>query len=415
MNILWRYILSEILGFFAISLGSFTGLLLTLKMLRLTSLIINRGVELAQISKVFIAIIPTFLEIALPAATLLGVILAFARLCGDSEIVVMKASGISLSRFLRPISIFAVSVFAISLVVSVSLKPWGFRALTHALFDIARSKSTSGLSEGIFNKLGPVTLYAERIDYTTGELTRVLVDDKRQGAPRKIVVAKRGRIIADEKSQNIALLLADGVAHETVEGGTLKTAFESNSLSMNSEELHEAKQKGLAARELPSSDLYNAITMYKEAIRSLPDGDGEKVSLFGEELDRKSLLKKFRRAKIELGQRLSLPYASFIMAFVGMALGIMSPRTQRTWGASFSAVLGIIVFAVYYGLFSVGLALADQGAIKIWIALWSPNILLTFVAAFFVYKLTTEQWQSVSEGIFSFCGSILTKVRRRGQ
>ena len=80
MKILSRYVLKEIASFFAISLLTFTGLLLTIRMLRLTSLIVNRGVEIGQIATVFLAIIPTFLEIALPMSTLLGVMLAFARL-----------------------------------------------------------------------------------------------------------------------------------------------------------------------------------------------------------------------------------------------------------------------------------------------------------------------------------------------
>ena len=192
MRILSRYIISEVLTFFLISLTAFTGLLLTLRMLKLTSLIINRGVEFGQIFQVFIAIIPTFLEIALPMSTLLGVMLAFARMSGDSEVVVMRASGVSLLSFLRPIAIFACSIGALGLFVSCVLRPWGFESLSSALFQIARSKSTSGLTEGVFNKLGEITLYADSIDYQTGNLNRVIVDDKRDEIQRKVVVAKRG-------------------------------------------------------------------------------------------------------------------------------------------------------------------------------------------------------------------------------
>ena len=95
MRILDRYILRETLAYFGISLFAFTGMLLVLRMLRLADLVINRGVELDQVVMVFIAIIPTFLEIAVPLATLLGVMLAFARLSGDSEIVVNRGSGVS--------------------------------------------------------------------------------------------------------------------------------------------------------------------------------------------------------------------------------------------------------------------------------------------------------------------------------
>jgi lipopolysaccharide export system permease protein len=399
VRILSRYVFFEVLVFFAISLSAFTGLLLTVRMLRLTSLIINRGVGVLQILQVFISIIPTFLEIALPMATLLGVILAFSRMCGDSEMVVMRASGISLYRFLRPVGVFALSVGALSLVVSIVLRPWGFKSLSTALFEVARSKSTSGLSEGIFNKLGAITLYAERIDYLTGDLSHVLVDDKRPDQPRKIVVAKKGRIIADEAAQSIFLLLGDGVAHELVEGKYTRTDFTSNSLSVDPNELLRGDSKrGLVSRELSTPELSAAIQSLKETIRSAPL-DQELIPFWGDEVSRKDLLKKFRRAKIELGQRYSLPYASFIMAFIGMALGIMAPRTQRTWGAGVSAVLGLIVFVVYYSLFSMGIALADGGNVHVGVALWFPNFITTLIAVGILYKLGSEQWSSVPEGI----------------
>lgn len=411
MKLISRYVLKEVLSFFSISLLAFTGLLLTVKMLRLTSLIVNRGVEFNQIATVFLAIIPTFLEIAIPMSTLLGVMLAFARLCGDSEMVVMRASGISLLKFLIPIGFFAICVGGTGLFVSTVLRPWGFNTLSTALFDIARSKSTSGLTEGIFNKIGQLTLYAEKIDYQTGDLTKVIVDDKRDDTQRKVVIAQRGKIVADEQTQTISLLLGNGVAHETQQGNYARTEFASNSLSVNPTELKDENKKGVAARDLHGAKLRETIAYYKERLRST---EADEIEVHGEMLARKEVLKKFRRAKIEYAQRLSLPYASFVMAFIGMALGIMSPRTQKTWGAGFAATLGLVVFILYYSIFSVGVTLADSGKIQVWIALWTPNVLATAVASFMVYKVGTEQWQSVSDGIQRGCARLIDTVRRKG-
>ncbi len=409
MRILSRYILKEVGTFFLISLSAFTGLLLVLRMLRLTSLIINRGVEVGQIARVFVSIIPTFLEIALPMSTLLGVMLAFSRMCGDSEVVVMRASGISILNFLKPIGLFAVVVGIASLFVSVSLRPWGFASLSNALFDVAKSKSISGLTQGVFNKLGDITLYAEAIDYETGDLLRVLVDDKRDEAQRKVVIAKRGRIVADEKAHTISLLLGDGVAHEQMDGRYSRTEFTSNSLSVDPSELRDETKKGVAARELQVPKLSETIGYYKGLLAAEQQ---DSFDVFGETITRKELLKKFRRSRIELGQRFSLPCAAVIMAFVGLALGIMSPRTQRTWGAGFAGLLGLIVFIIYYSVFSVGVALADKGSLPIPIALWTPNVITAGLATWILYKLGTEQWYSVSEGAQNYCTRSMRNVRR---
>jgi lipopolysaccharide export system permease protein len=409
VRLLSRYVLKEVLIFFSISLLTFTGLLLTLRMLKLTSLIVNRGVALGQIATVFVAIIPTFLEIALPMSALLGVMLAFARMCGDSEVVVFKASGVGLASFIKPLGIFALGIGLLSLYVSCVLRPWGFDALSNALFDIAKSKSTSGLSEGVFNKLGEITLYAEKIDYATGELLHVIVDDKRDISQRKVVIAKRGTILADPVAQTISLLLAEGVAHESIEEKYTRTAFVSNSLSVNPAELRDDTKKGITARELTTSRLRDLIREYKTTLRS---SDSEKFEVYGQSISRAELQKKFRRAKVEHGQRFSLPCASVIMTFIGFAIGIMSPRTQRSWGAGFAATLGLVVFMLYYGIFSMGLALADSGKMHVGLALWLPNLVASLIALLLVHRIVTERWASVSEGVFSATQTILSRLNR---
>ena len=411
VRLLSRYILKEIFLFFSISLVTFTGLLLTIRMLRLTSLIVNRGVDFSQIATVFVAIIPTFLEIALPMAALLGVMLAIARLCGDSEVIVIKASGIGLRSVLKPIIGFALSMGAVSILVSCILRPWGFSTLSSALFDVARSRSTSGLSEGVFNKLGSITLYAERIDYQTGKLERILVDDKRDSQARKVVVAKRGQIVTNTQAQTISLILIDGAAHELLDEKYSRTKFSTNTLRIDPEELHNTTTKGINARELSIPELKKMIREYKTALTNR--STEEDILVLGEKLSLKQLSKKFRRAKVELGQRISLPFASVIMTFIGFAIGIMSPRTQRAWGAGFSVCLGLGVFIVYYGIFSIGLALADSGKINVGLALWLPNIVTSCVASLLVYNIVNERWQSVPDGIFGFLSHTTTRLKER--
>jgi lipopolysaccharide export system permease protein len=412
MRILSRYILKEVSVFFGISLLTFTGLLLTLRMLKLTSLIVNRGVEFGQIATVFIAIIPTFLEIALPMSALLGVMLAFTRMCGDSEVVVFKASGVGLAGFIKPLAGFALTIGLLSLIVSCILRPWGFNTLSNALFDIARSKSTSGLSEGVFNKLGGnITLYSERVDYSTGELFHVLVDDKRDPAQQKVVIAKKGAILADPDTQTISLLLGDGVAHEALKDRYSRTAFVSNIISIDPDELRNDNKKGVSAREVSTGELRKLITEYKTILRANnPSEESQSLLVHGQNLSRQELQKKFRRAKVEHGQRFSLPCASIIMTFLGFAIGIISPRTQRSWGAGLAATLGLIVFMLYYGIFSLGLALADGGKMHVGLALWLPNIVAASIAFVLVRKITTEQWSSVSEGIINLIAGFAKKA-----
>jgi hypothetical protein len=68
---------------------------------------------------------------------------------------------------------------------------------------------------------------------------------------------------------------------------------------------------------------------------------------------------------------------------------------------------------LYYGIFSIGLALADNGKIHVGLALWLPNIVASIIACVLVWKIVSEKWVSVSDGVFAALARFTTSVSRR--
>ena len=97
---LTRYLISEVLPPFFFGLLVFTFILLIARILKLIELVITRGVPLIQTAKLFSLILPTFLELTVPMAFLLAILLGLGRLSGDQELLAMKASGISPTQIL---------------------------------------------------------------------------------------------------------------------------------------------------------------------------------------------------------------------------------------------------------------------------------------------------------------------------
>ncbi len=410
MKILTRYILKEILIFFGISLAAFLGVLLTVQMLRMANLIISKGILLSQIGLVFVSIIPRFLEFALPMATLLGVMLAFARLSGDSEIIVIRAIGISLKQMLKPVIIFGVMMSLLTLYVSIELKPWGASTLKRVLFEIARTKSSSGLEQGVFNKLGAITLYADTIDYESGRLKNVLIDDKR-GSVRQLIIGSNGEILTNDERQTITVKIINGEIHEIIEGKYVFTKFDTNSLIILADELYgaeESKQrKKSSAMRIP--ELKQHILTYQtllERVRSSPSEQREillkELALQDDppqELSTQNIKQRINRLKIELDSRFSMPVACIVLALLAMPLGIQPPRLQRTWGAGLSASIGLLTFLLYWALLSFGIAFGQSGAIPTLIAVWLPNLAGLLLAVYAIRHMGSERWQSVAHGV----------------
>lgn len=428
MKILFKYLTKEVALYFFLSLFAFTGILLTMRLISFASLVINKGVEVHHIVAIFISIIPTFLEIAIPLATLLGVMLAFGRLSGDSEIVVIRASGISLSKLTIPALVFGITAALCTLYVTLSLSPKGYQKLNKTFFDIARSKSSAGLDQGIFNKLGGLTLYAETIEHESGTLHAVLIDDQRNEESRKVVIATDGMILSDEAKQQVIIHLTDGYIHEIIRGNYNVTYFTSNNIVMSANELNDPKlsKKNPQVREMYLPDIRNEISKKEELLSQAPIVEIGPMPLIvaPPELDPSKpapettvadLKKRIYGLKIEAARRFAMPFSTFILALVGLPLGIYHPRTQRTWGVGLSAALGMAVFVCYYGLLSVGITLGEGGKLNPYMAVWLPNFVCSLIAIYILKKITYEEWQSINQGledIFAFINNKASRILR---
>ena len=143
-KVLHRYIFREILVPFAFGLSVFTGILLIARLLRLIELVVTRGVPALNILRLLGYIMPAFLEVTVPMAMLLSILVAFGRLSADSEMIAMRSSGLSLYQLVRPVAIFVVLATLATAALSIWARPWGNRALKSALFDIARTRASAG-------------------------------------------------------------------------------------------------------------------------------------------------------------------------------------------------------------------------------------------------------------------------------
>src|SRR3989344_4963128 len=103
MRILRDYILKEFFHSFTLSIIVFTFVLLIGNIIRLADLLINKGVDMISVVRLFFYLIPWLSTFTLPIAALTAVILTFGRLSSDGELTAMKASGVSFYRISFPV------------------------------------------------------------------------------------------------------------------------------------------------------------------------------------------------------------------------------------------------------------------------------------------------------------------------
>jgi lipopolysaccharide export system permease protein len=395
VKILSRYIVLEILRFTGLCLGVFLGILVTARILKLTSLVVNKGINAVDIILVFVSIIPSFLEIAIPMSVLLGTMLAFARLSLDSEIVVIRASGINLSGLLRPVFFIGVGFTILSFLTSVYLRPLGNTELAKSLFKLASQATTANLTEGVFNELGTITIYAQKIDRSEGTLEHVLIDDRRDSGNRMIITSKNGSLYSDEDQRMLNLELTEGAIHTNEANAAYTiTDFESNTIRIDPQELaNKQAAQGKKAREMFLHELH-------EARNSLVNNTPEAAAL----------TETLPVYEIELSRKLAMPFAALILALLAMPLGIHPPRSQNTWGQSLSFMIGMIIFVLYYALLSIGMSLAKDGSLSATISLWIPNIIFGIITLIAVKQMGSERWHSVIHALSDLIGNFARRL-----
>jgi lipopolysaccharide export system permease protein len=363
-----RYLISEVLPPFLLGLLAFTFILLIGRLLKLIELVISRGVPLTQVGKLLALIMPTFLEMTVPMAFLLAILLGLGRMANDQELLAMKASGVSPLQILWPIAGLSLMVSILTLITTLYARPTANSALKKELYNIAKSRVGTALKEKVFNDDFPkILIYVEEIIPPGNTAQGILIVDKRDRVREDIILGKVARITTDDESNTLSLRLFDGSIYERekTREGFSQTRFNIYDFKLDLDELvGPMRQREAGPKELSLAELRKSIEeKQRRGSNSIPE-------------------------RMELHQRIAFGFIPLVFGVLGVALALL-PRTSRA-GRSWGFMLCLFWLLVYYVLLSFGKALGDKGHLQPIPALWLPNLTLGFIASVFFRKAMRE-------------------------
>lgn len=374
-KILHRYVFREVLTPFLLGIGIFTFVLLITRLLKLIELVVSRGLPPTQILQIIGYLMPAFLEITVPMAMLLAILIAFGRLSSDSELIAMRSSGLSIYQIMPPIALFVGLTTLATGALAMYARPQANASLKDALWEIARTRITAGLKAQVFNDEFPgLVIYAEQIDSRTDRLTHVLISDERDPQKRNTVFARYGYMITDSETQTVTLRLYEGTAHSSGDAASdYQTNFETYDVNLDLRE----NLGGSSARENNPSEL-TLPALIDLLRRQRAEGAVTPVAL------------------VELHRRFAIPFACVVFGLVAVPLGISPGRAVRSRGFAIS----LAVIFTYYILLSAGQGLAEQGTVPAWLGLWAPNLIFGALGALLLREAGRERTLGRSLGDF---------------
>jgi lipopolysaccharide export system permease protein len=366
VKILDRYILRELLVPFLLGLAVFTSILLIVRILKLVEMVVNRGVPITQILRLFSYILPAFLEVTVPMALLLAILVAFGRLSSDSELIALRAAGISLYRLLMPVGAFAVAVTLLTLALSLYARPWGNTLLRTGLYEIVRTRAVAGIKPKIFNdEFSGLVIYVDRVAPATDVLEGILISDTRDAAMHNTVYAESGRLFSNEDHRTLTLRLESGGIYSTGSEGHdyQDTRFDTYDITLDADAaLAQLRNRTKDVSEMTLAELRESI--------EVKAAQGEPT--FAE--------------RVESQRKFSIPFACLVFAALGVPLGIQPSRSVHSRGFTMSLVL---IF-VYYLLLTFGQQLGERGSLPPLVAVWLPNLVLSIIAGFLLARAARE-------------------------
>jgi lipopolysaccharide export system permease protein len=195
MKGLSRYILRQILGSMAFIAIAVTGAIYLTQSLRLIDLIVNRGVSFATFLYMTLLMLPSFLVIVLPISLFSAVTFVYNRLTMESELVVMRAAGLSQWTLAAPALIIAFGVTIVGYSLTTYLMPAAFREFRELQLTIRNEYNSILLQEGVFNMISDGLTVFVRARTPDGQLRGILVHDERLPARPITAMAETGAIV----------------------------------------------------------------------------------------------------------------------------------------------------------------------------------------------------------------------------
>src|SRR5262245_66366609 len=155
-------------------------------------MVVTPGLPAAQILRLLGFLMPAFLELTVPMAMLLAILIAFGRLSADAEMIAMRSSGLSIYQLIPPVILFVLMTVIITAGLSMYARPWANHNLKLELWDIARTRASAGLKPQAFNDEYHVLVsYAEQIDSRTDRQIHVLMSERREPCQHNTVTRRK--------------------------------------------------------------------------------------------------------------------------------------------------------------------------------------------------------------------------------
>ena len=402
--------------------------------------------------------------LALPLAILLSSIMTFGNMGESYELVAIRAAGISLLRFMRPLLFVTILISGIAFAFSNNIIPVATLKSRTLLYDIVRSNPSFDLKEGVFYDRIPN--FAIKIGKKEQDslIKDVIIYEQNNGAPQdNFIVASNGVMRATENRRFIEFVLFNGWRYE--ERGTppsteyirlgfkeYKRMFDISSLGLQqrtSDSVNKNNARMLSIRQLSvaidsmrrdranygrkvRNDVFGqfAFSKFMDSTWTSKRPKTAGINNFSQTIPDsiRSLIRERTLAKVtnasanaqmaadqdvpqkkslwsyevEWHKKLMLSFSCVVLFLIGAPLGSII----RKGGLGSPLIFAIVFFMLFYFSSTSGEKAAREGSLPPYIGMWLSTFVLLPIGLFLTYKAMRDSQLFNKEYYFRFARNV---------
>ncbi len=332
--ILFIYVVKELLFPLLLSTGVISTILLMNQIFEFIPFLQSTGVELNVLFEMIVYSLPPVLMISVPISLMIGIYAGISRLSADSELIVMRASGVSLTFFFKPVLsvAFVVSIFV--MIQTFYLGPIGVTNLEDLKFNILKKQTRLNLTVKQINSFfGQKLIYI--FDQSDDLFKGIFIADWKSTKNSSVIEAESGKIYLDEVKHKIIFRLNNGKIHSVVDDDGYRIVTFKNL----------------------DYDLTPPETENQNVPHRFRTKNGERGSKMDTELTMDELLvelnklpnnvKSYFEYVDEFHARIVTVLSCLCFAIFALPMGIYNPRSPKAGNIVYMVVVLIIYFLIY--------------------------------------------------------------------
>ena len=430
---------------------------------------VGKGLEWHVFARLLFFAMADLIPFALPLAVLLSSIMTYGNLAETSELVAIKAAGISLRKALTPSFVVMIFLSLLTFYSSNIIIPKANLEFKTLLWDVREKKPAFNIKEGVFySEIENFSIKVSKKESDNQTVRNIIIYEKQPDNPMlNVIRAEWGVMKLADNERALLFTLYNGVRYEEMTGSqdyyrtrphnimkfakqvmafdlsqldlkkTEKDLYKGNYRFLNivelKNEIDSLNKDILLSRQQyakyvkPYFGLYNVNYTGRDSSTGLSEATiienfpkGKQSNLINTAMENvrniKSMVESNQSSlseqntevlkyEVERQKKYTLAAVILVLFFLAAPLGAII----RRGGLGMPMVVSILFFILYYVINMIGEKMAREGIVNVWFGTWLSTLALFPIAAWIYYKAAQDA--ALFEG--GFFNNLAKKLRFR--